>query len=60
MNNIHKLFKWGLWSVAVLCFSGVQVSCDSDDIDADAMYTFTGETVASFCQNDPELSDFTN
>ena len=58
MNNIHKLFKWGLWSVAVLCLSGVQVSCDSDDIDADAMYTFTGETVASFCQNDPELSDF--
>ena len=40
MNNIHKLFKWGLWSVAVLCLSGVQVSCDSDDIDADAMYTF--------------------
>ena len=46
MNNIHKLFKWGLWSVAVLCYSGVQVSCDSDDIDADDMYTITGETVA--------------
>ena len=58
MNKIHRLFKWGLWSVAVLCLSGMQMSCNSDDIDADAMYTFTGETVASFCQNDPELSDF--
>lgn len=56
MNKIHRLFKWGLWSVAVLCLSGMQMSCNSDDIDADAMYTFTGETVASFCQNDPELS----
>ena len=58
MNKIHRLFKWGLWSVAVLCLSGMQMSCNSDDIDADAMYTFTGETVASFCQNNPELSDF--
>ena len=48
MNKIHRLFKWGLWSVAVLCLSGMQMSCNSDDIDADAMYTFTG---AQLCRH---------
>ena len=33
-------------------------SCNSDDIKEDAMYTFTGETVASFCEKTPELSLF--
>ena len=28
-------------------------SCNSDDIKEDAMYTFTGETVASFCEKTP-------
>lgn len=39
-------------------FSVVTVSCDSDDINKGAMYTFTGETVASFCKNNPELTMF--
>ena len=34
------------------------VACNSDDIKDDAMYTFTGETAASFCQHTPELSRF--
>lgn len=58
MDKIYKVLRTGLWAVATLCLSGTQVSCDSDDIEGDAMYTFTGETVASFCQNDPELTDF--
>ena len=58
MDKIYKVLRTGLWAVAALCLSGTQVSCDSDDIEGDAMYTFTGETVASFCQNDPELTDF--
>lgn len=33
-------------------------SCNSDNIDADAMYTFTGETVYSFCAKTPELQKF--
>ena len=33
-------------------------ACDSDNIEDEAMYTFTGETVASFCQNTPELTLF--
>lgn len=33
-------------------------SCNSDAIDDEAMYTFTGNTVASFCETTPELTDF--
>ena len=58
MGKIYRILRTGFWAVAALCLSGVQVSCDSDDIKVDAMYTFTGETVASFCQNTPELTDF--
>lgn len=36
----------------------VLVSCDGDDIDEGAYYTFTGETVASFCENEANLSVF--
>ncbi len=38
--------------------SGLIVSCNSEDIDADAYYTFTGETIASFCQKNDSLSLF--
>jgi len=34
-------------------------SCKSDNIKDDAFYTFTGESVASFCSKNPELSVFT-
>ncbi len=40
-------------SVAILF-----TACNSDDIEDEAMYTFTGETVASFCQHTPELTLF--
>jgi len=33
-------------------------SCTSDNVTGDAFYTFTGESVASFCENNPELSIF--
>lgn len=33
-------------------------SCNSDDIKDEAMYTFTGETVASFCKNNANLTLF--
>ena len=47
------------WAVGLLfaCVGGLS-SCNSDDIKEDAMYTFTGETVASFCEKTPELSLF--
>ena len=35
-------------------------SCNSDDIKEDAMYTFTGETVASFCEKTPESVSYTH
>ncbi len=44
-------------SLLLVCVGGLS-SCNSDDIKEDAMYTFTGETVASFCEKTPELSLF--
>jgi len=37
---------------------GLFQSC-RDDIKGDAFYTFTGESVASFCESNPDLSIFT-
>lgn len=34
-------------------------SCTNEDIKGDAFYTFTGESVASFCEGNPDLSIFT-
>ena len=46
--------------VFILCaiISGTLTSCNSDDIVGDAYYTFVGETVASFCDNNPQFSTF--
>lgn len=46
--------------VFILCaiISGALNSCNSDDIVGDAYYTFVGETVASFCDNNPQFSTF--
>ncbi len=38
--------------------SGIFISCDSDKLEDEAYYTFTGETVASFCKNNRNLSVF--
>lgn len=36
----------------------LMLACDSDDIAQESMYTFTGETVASYCKNHEELTMF--
>ena len=33
-------------------------ACDSDDMDEDAIYTFTGHTIYSFCAETPHLQAF--
>lgn len=57
----HRYIKRYLSQVVGLllaCVGGLTMSCNSDNIDDEAMYTFTGETVASFCKNTPELTLF--
>ena len=39
--------------------SGLFQSCADDKVKDDAFYTFTGESVTSFCKNNAELSVFT-
>ena len=52
---MKKIFR----NIALLATAAAAlVACNSDDIKDEAMYTFTGETVASFCQNTPELTSF--
>lgn len=53
MKTKKHVFGTLLLSIASLC-----VSCNSDNLKDEAMYTFTGETVASFCKNTPQLSMF--
>ncbi len=42
----------------LVCFLAVvaltSVSCNSDEVDSENYYTFTGETVSTYCQNRPE------
>lgn len=59
MTFIMKMDKWCKVAAGVLLLAGgaaLTTGCNSDDIDEGAMYTFTGETVASFCEVTPELS----
>ena len=59
MSIVMKIEKWCNVAVGALLLAfGVvlTVGCDSDDIEEGAMYTFTGHTVASFCEEEPELS----
>lgn len=60
MNKYMKFSLIKIWmlSCVAVCVGMLSVSCDGDDLDEGAMYTFTGETVASFCQNTPELTKF--
>lgn len=53
MKTKKHVFGAWLFSIALLC-----ASCNSDNLKDEAMYTFTGETVASFCKNTPQLSMF--
>lgn len=54
MATLPTLARLSALALLLLLFS----ACDSDNLEDDAMYTFTGETIASFCQNTPELTDF--
>lgn len=59
MTFIMKIDKWCKVAAGALLFAGgvaLMTGCNSDDIDEGAMYTFTGNTVASFCEASPELS----
>ena len=59
MKCLIQIDRWCKAAVGVLFLLGLAilpVGCDSDDISEDAMYTFTGQTVASFCAETPELS----
>lgn len=63
MNRIFNQSFRRLKRVTITCLLCIpslflHVSCDSDNLTGDAMYTFTEETVASFCENMPELSLF--
>lgn len=53
-----SFIKTWMLSCVLVCAGMLSVSCDGDDLEEGAMYTFTGETVASFCQNTPELTKF--
>lgn len=58
-----KLFRYITYltlSAAALGAAGALASC-SDDVEDEAFYTFTGQTVASYCEENPELfSTFTS
>lgn len=47
-----------LISVFSLALVVIVAACSSDDINDDSYYTFSGETVASYCENNPEFSIF--
>ncbi len=49
MNFIYKKLR----SVAILLAALLVSSCNSDDVTNDSYYTFTGESVATFCENRP-------
>ena len=57
-KTLLHFFKACAAGCLLLGACGLSVSCNSDDIEEGAMYTFTGETVASFCAKDPQLTRF--
>lgn len=57
--SLTAIKKWCRLAATAFAIAGVSVfpaGCNSDDIAEEAMYTFTGQTIASFCQDTPELS----
>ncbi len=57
--QLSKIKHSLLLPCALLC-AGAFSSCDSDNIEDSAYYTFTGETVASFCDHNSQFSIFAN
>lgn len=59
MDIIKRLLKAGLIG-CLLGLTAAMGSCTNDDIPSESYYTFTGETLAQYLQNNPdEFSDFT-
>ena len=54
MKNFNIFNRFGVALVCAIAFT----AC-TDDIEGDAYYTFTGDTVSSYCQSDDEYSTFT-
>ena len=57
--NLMSIKKWCKVISGILVLAGLSVlpvGCKSDDIEEGAMYTFTGQTIASFCEETPNLS----
>ena len=47
-----KKIKYSISVLILLLFATILVpSCVDDNVEGDAFYTFTGETVASYCSN---------
>ncbi|WP_455587766.1 fasciclin domain-containing protein [Bacteroides sp.] len=54
-----KKIQYSISVLILLLFATVFVpSCVDDDVEGDAFYTFTGETVASYCENRTNFSIF--
>ncbi|MBO5780703.1 MAG: fasciclin domain-containing protein [Muribaculaceae bacterium] len=55
MNEIMKRNNH-IWAI---CLSVIALTACTDDIEEGAYYTFTGDTVSSYCQSDEDYSTFT-
>ena len=56
-RQTRALMTWLMTILAPLFWGGVGgglASCDSDSLEGDSYYTFTGETVASYVENRPD------
>lgn len=54
---MNKYLLKSMLAAAFIAGAGAFVSC-SDDVDEGAYYTFTGDTVCSYIENDPQYSTF--
>ena len=54
-----KKIKYSISVLILLLFATILVpSCVDDNVEGDAFYTFTGETVASYCSNRTNFTVF--
>lgn len=57
LQRLNSILTRGLLALAAITSTGNFVSC-SDEVDEGAFYTFTGQTVSSFCHEDGRFSIF--
>lgn len=55
MNRLSGFIKYSLWAAAI----ALSASGCSEDVNEDSYYTFTGDTVASYCASSDSYSIFT-